>query len=417
MTYLVWTAAGGLILLGLMETVLSLRLMRFLARRPEQELHAGTLPGAAVILPLRGADPSLRDCLHSLLQQDYTGYSLHVVVDSRQDPAWDLVNAEMRKATDDRLRLHVLDTIPASCSLKCAGLAEVAGHLDKDTDIVVLVDADTMPSSTWLRRMVNGLRQSGASAVSGMRWFVPRGNSMAAFVRYLWNAGSVVQMYRHGIAWGGCLAFERKLFEETDLVDRLRHAYGEDTLLDSVLRKHDLAMVFDPSLVLLTREDTSFTGFLGWACRQMISVRLHHSGWFKILLFGLLQWLLLLSCLILALQGLWTGDTTQAGIAGLTLLGYALLQSLLLLVGESMISHRIAVGEKTQSPLSRLQTFMLPAAILLTQILHGFILLAAVFRKTVTWRGIPYRIEGKGKIRLLSYTPYVQEQNTKNRSL
>src|SRR5581483_260675 len=54
--------------------------------RPETDL-----PRVAVILPLRGVDPSLRDCLRGLLSQDYPHYSLRIVIDSLGDPAWDVV--------------------------------------------------------------------------------------------------------------------------------------------------------------------------------------------------------------------------------------------------------------------------------------------------------------------------------------
>ena len=45
------------------------------------------LPKAAVLLCLRGADPSLPTCLRRLLRQDYPDYELFVAVDSKSDPA------------------------------------------------------------------------------------------------------------------------------------------------------------------------------------------------------------------------------------------------------------------------------------------------------------------------------------------
>lgn len=411
----VWTLVFAVILLGLLEALLSLRVLRFLLRRDDDSTE--TLPKAAVLLPLRGTDPSLEHCLGSLLRQDYPDYRVHVMVDSRDDPAFRVVAAVMEQSAADRLELHVLESIPDSCSLKCAAVAELMDKLDRDTDVVVLVDADTVPPAVWLRRMVEGLRQSRKCAISGMRWFIPRGNSPAAFIRYLWNAGSVVQMFHHRIAWGGSLAMDRTLLDKTDLRDRLRQAYGEDTILDTVLREHNLPMEFNPSLVLPTREDTGFTGFFGWAVRQMVSVRLHHAGWLPILAFGLVQTLLILAGLLLVVHGLWNGDARQAAIMGGALLAYELLQSGLLLAGEALLGQRMQTTDKTQRRLSLIQIITLPAAILLTQILHGFILLNAALRKEVTWRGIPYRIEAPGRIRMLSYAPYEQKSNEDNHSL
>ena len=41
----------------------------------------------AVILPLRGADPSLPGCLQGLLNQSYASFTLHIVLDRADDPA------------------------------------------------------------------------------------------------------------------------------------------------------------------------------------------------------------------------------------------------------------------------------------------------------------------------------------------
>src|SRR5262249_954046 len=60
----------------------------FLSRFPAPPPDDAPLPFAAVVLSLRGADPSLRDCLRSLLRQDYPRYRLLIVIDGPGDPAW-----------------------------------------------------------------------------------------------------------------------------------------------------------------------------------------------------------------------------------------------------------------------------------------------------------------------------------------
>src|SRR6478609_7234314 len=55
------------------------------------------LPRAAVLLSVRGADPSLPQCLAGLLDQDYPGYAVRITVDSEEDPAYDLVCAAVAK--------------------------------------------------------------------------------------------------------------------------------------------------------------------------------------------------------------------------------------------------------------------------------------------------------------------------------
>ena len=407
----------GLILLAAVEAVLAAAVLRALLRQPAPLPEDKDCPRVAVILPLRGADPSLRACLAALLDQDYPDYHVHAVLDSREDPAWSMVTALAEGEDGNRITVHVLDAIPETCSLKCAGLAQVLATLDKTVAFAVLLDADVVPSRRWLRGITGRLRQSGAAAMSGIRWFIPRGLGAAALIRYVWNAASVVQMYRHGIAWGGCLAITREVFEGTDMLERLRHAYGEDTVLDAVLRAHGLRLEFDPTLVMPSREDTTPAALTDWACRQLFSVRLHHSGWYRILVFGLLQFFLVLACAALIVQSLWAGDWMQAGVVVVTLLGYELLQVSLLLTGETLVRRHIDEGEATRPVVSFKNALVLLAAIPVAQVLHGIVLIMAQLARTVTWRGVTYRLEGKGGIRLLSYTPYVQDRSDRNHSL
>ena len=406
----------GLILLAAIETVLAIAVLRALLRPPVTRLEDADCPVLAVILPLRGADPSLRDSLAALCAQDYPDYRVHVVLDSRADPAWPLVTA-LADAGDGRVTVHVLDAIPQHCSLKCAGVAQVLERLEPDVSAAILLDADVVPSRQWLREVASRLQRSDAAAVSGIRWFNPRGLSGAAWIRYVWNAASVVQMYRHGIAWGGCLAMTRAVYRDTDIVQRLRRSYGEDTVLDAVLRGHGLRLEFDPTLVMPSREDTTPAALTDWAFRQLFSVRLHHRGWYRILAFGLLQFFLLVACLYSIIQGVCTGLWMQTGVVVVALSAYELLQVSLLLTGDTLVRKWIDREHAGQAPVALTRVPVLLAAILAAQLLHGVALILAQFRRTVTWRGVTYRLEEKGGVSLVSYAPFRQAEDENNQSL
>ncbi|MDB9335702.1 glycosyltransferase, partial [Nodularia spumigena] len=81
-------------LLGWLAIQICLALVFLLYLRLHQEnlLPDEQLPKTAVILCLRGADPFLPNCIEALLNQDYPEYDLKLIVDSPQDPAWQIVN-------------------------------------------------------------------------------------------------------------------------------------------------------------------------------------------------------------------------------------------------------------------------------------------------------------------------------------
>ena len=65
---------------------------------------------AAIFLSVRGSDPSFRDCIESLLAQDYDDFEIHVIVDSSTDLAWPIVKTFQRDVTDGKLNVHELST-------------------------------------------------------------------------------------------------------------------------------------------------------------------------------------------------------------------------------------------------------------------------------------------------------------------
>ena len=249
--------------------------------------HAPTPPRTAIVLCLRGRDPFLEKCLESLLKQDYPDYQLHVVVDNRQDPAWQVAESLANRYGADRVCIETLDERRDTCSLKCSSVTQAIGRLDESFQVAALVDADTMPHPSWLGELTAPLADEHIGAATGNRWYMPGTGSWGALVRYLWNAAAVVQMYWYEIAWGGTLAVKRKVIDELGLLDRWRHAFCEDTMLCRQLGKHGLRVKFVPSLMMVNREDCGLGACLSWIRRQLLTARLYHPLWPLVLLHGL----------------------------------------------------------------------------------------------------------------------------------
>jgi cellulose synthase/poly-beta-1,6-N-acetylglucosamine synthase-like glycosyltransferase len=65
----------------------------WLNRQPKAApLPDDQLPKVAVVLTLRGADPFLDRTLQGLTQLDYPRYDIRIVVDHKEDPAWEMVH-------------------------------------------------------------------------------------------------------------------------------------------------------------------------------------------------------------------------------------------------------------------------------------------------------------------------------------
>ena len=113
-------------LLGWLPIQMCLALVFLLYLRLHQEnlLTDEELPKTAVILCLRGADPFLPNCIEALLNQDYPEYDLKLIVDSPQDPAWQIVNDTINEQGASNVQVSPLRIIRHNCSLKCSSLLQ-----------------------------------------------------------------------------------------------------------------------------------------------------------------------------------------------------------------------------------------------------------------------------------------------------
>jgi hypothetical protein len=354
------------------------------------------------------------------MDQDYPDYDLHIVVDSRADPAWAVaertLKARMVGATHASPVLHMtpLANPRPTCSLKCSSLVQVISGLDASYEAVALLDADTIPHRTWLRELVAPLANEGVAAATGNRWYVPEVVSWGSLVRRLWNAAAVVQMYWFRIPWGGTLAMKLSVVRRSDLLERWAHALCEDTMLYSVLRRMGYQVAFVPSLMMVNREGCDLGNFYRWVRRQLLTARLYHPAWGLVVAHGL-------SVSLAQMMGL-----VALGAAAVVRDGYAVawlaagmglywgIMAGLLAAIESGVHHSTqARGESFAGPrIGNVPRVF--GAMLLTQAVYAAALVSALFLRIVDWRGIRYRVDGSLKIQMMEYTPYVGSSESRS---
>jgi cellulose synthase/poly-beta-1,6-N-acetylglucosamine synthase-like glycosyltransferase len=212
---------------------------RFAARyspQPDARLPDDQLPRAAVLLSIRGADPSLRLCLEGLLAQDYPDYDIRIVVDNAADPAWEIVRAVVADHPVRSVTISLLETRFGTCALKLSALIQSIRALDESYGVVATIDADVVPHRSWLRDLATPFADPRVGAATGVRWYMPVRRNLGTMVRYLWNAGAVTQMAAFRIPWGGSMAYRAELFRTTDLLRRWQHSFCEDAGTTALLQ-------------------------------------------------------------------------------------------------------------------------------------------------------------------------------------
>ena len=397
-----WMLVG----LALAQALLACGYVWILHRRRRDLLADDACPKAAVILCLRGADPFLPNCLQALLNQDYPHYDLHVVVDHPDDPAWSIVEDVVKQCHATPIHLQPLRDHRLTCSLKCSSLVQAISSLDDAYDVIVQVDADTIPHRQWLRELVTPLADEQVGASTGSRWYMASESSWGTMVRYAWNAAAVVPMYWGRIAWGGTLAIKAQVFRDSDLLHRWGHAFCEDTMINTCLRRQGLRLAFVPALMMVNRETCSLSALFPWICRQLLTTRLYHRSWWGIVGHGLCTTILLIMSLGILVVALLTRDWEAAAWAGGGFVGYEAMMVLLLILLEAAVRQVVRDRGEPTAWLTRAALTRYLPAIPLAQGLYAAVLIKTMFMRTVEWRGIVYHIEGAGRIRLLEYLPY-----------
>lgn len=362
-------------------------------------------PKAAVVLCLRGSDPFLPDCIEALLDQDYPEYEVKIVVDCREDPAWEIVEEVIERRQATNVEMRPLKEPLSTCGLKCSSLVQAVSGLDESYEVVAQLDADTIPHPTWLRELVAPLADPRVGVSTGNRWYMPGDGTWGALVRYSWNAAAVVQMYLYGIPWGGTLATRAVVFRQSDLLDRWSNAFCEDTMLYQAMKEQGLRVAFVPSLMIVNRESCDLSNFLGFVTRQLLTARLYHPRWGAVVVHGIGTTLAMLSAICLSLAALSVGNYQAAAWAGGGLAVYLAAMPLLLIPMEAVVQSIVRARGESTAWLGGITPLKL-AAIPLTQLVYPVALISAIFLRTVDWRGIRYRINGPFDIRMIEYRPY-----------
>jgi hypothetical protein len=394
---LTWIIAG--LILG--QSALLFAYVRFLYwfRRPA--LADSECPRAAVVLCVRGLDPFLPACLKGLFHQDYPDYDVWIVVDSIHDAAWPVVNKLARQCKKQNVHVLPLTERLATSSRKIAGMLQAMSHIDDAHQIVALLDSDTIPHTTWLRELAAPLKDPRIGVASGNRWYMPAKPTAGSLVRYLWNAAAVVQMYWYKIGWGGSLAISTNFLRQSDLRQRLAHAFGEDSTICRCARAHGYGIAFSPSLVMVNRETCNVKGVFGFLERQLLTVRLHNPWWWVVVGHGIATTVTLaLSCLLGTVAAA-TAHWNAAAWIGTALSTYWASMVLMVIPLECCARRIILDRGETTTGFGVRGWLRIAMTIPLAQVVHFAALATAFFARTHRWRGVRYQFYAPSPVRVI----------------
>ena len=366
-------------------------------------LNEPNLPAAAIILCVRGNDPTLQNCLTAIANLDYPEFDLHIMVDHESDSAMPVVR---QFADQNNAHIHVLSDPLKTCSLKCNSLIQAFDRVGSKAQILAFLDADTVPHPQWLKCLASHLAVEGMGLVSGIRCFTPSASNAGSLIRHQWNSAATVQMFLYRIPWGGTLAMHSSLVEKLELKTKWSRAFCEDTMMADLLTKHNLKVCIALSLVLPNHESCQIADFINWVSRQLLTTKLYHSAWPLIIAHATITTFAWLAPVITLIVAMALGNSTSALWSIATLCGFQIANWLMLVSNQSCVQNQLAKTGASKDWLTLKKKLKLFALMPVTQCVYFIAVVKTISTRTVSWRKIDYQINGPFEIERLNYIAY-----------
>jgi ceramide glucosyltransferase len=371
----------------LLVSLLVLRNYRY-AMRTRRKARRSYRPRALVVVPCKGLDTNFHQNVRSFFQQDYEDYLLWFVVGNESDPAYRVL-CELKQQHTAESKARQVQILIAGDAQKCGqkthNMLYACQRVDPTVEVLAFADADAAAHTDWLRQIVHPLRRSKNGAVTGYRWFVPKTNNIASMALSAVN-GKVAQLMgntRFNLAWGGSMAIRVNVFRKLGLDEIWPRTVSDDLALSHAIRKAGMKIVFVPSCLAPSLEQMTWSQLFEFAQRQFVVTRIGAPGTWWIGLCGNLYLVL----------GLW--GTAAATLFSQQRLFFGMLFAIFLLsdLARAIVRQRMAANL-----LAEYRDRMRPARIAdmaffwAWSILLLVFIVSSAFRRTITWRGIKYRV-------------------------
>lgn len=371
---------------------------------------------AVVIMSVRGCDPSLKDSLIGIMNQEYENYSVHLVVDHRTDQAWEFVH-ELKSTYDSRdvLKIFEMENPPETCSLKCHAIVQALEQIENPkTTYVALLDADVKPHSTWLAELLGPLADPTVGGSTGNQWFEPQESAkLGSLVRSTWNGGALVLTLYFGNPWAGSFGMRLKDLKAAGLEEIWRQSVVDDGPIKQAINNIGLMVEVAPSLIMVNREPCTIAYANRWVTRMLTWSRLYEKTFFLSIIHAAFSNTVMLGNFAVLFVSL-----GLLHVAGIAISAAALISSGLICAVSYMGTRRCVAkscqlrGEELEPPTIRrfVEVFWMIAV---AHLVYGVSCLKALTLKQIKWREITYELKSHNEIKRLDYQPYAATAQSK----
>lgn len=350
-------------------------------------------PAVLLTVPCKGIDNAFEKNIASFFTLDYPDYHLCFVVEDACDAAYEKLNEIKDRLEPESTAANVRILVAGhttGCSQKIHNLLHSYQNMPGKTQVLAFADSDACVPAHWLNHLVYPLRKPKTGATTGYRWFVPEKNNLATLAMSAMNA-KIAQMLgnsRFNQAWGGSMAITREMFEQTNLPQIWKNAISDDLTLSYAVKKQKKKIIFAPACLVASYESTTWPALFEFARRQFVITKVTMPR----------TWAFALFCSTIALVGIWVA-TPIAIMAHITQQNnFALYLSvpIFFLTAQFVrtVLRQIMIAKLLPGDAKKLRIAAaadIGGNLIWTWLMFACITASAIGR-TITWRGIRYRL-------------------------
>ena len=311
-----------------------------------------------VMVPCKNIDYTMKDNLSSLKYQDYTNYDLIAIIDSKDDPAFKVVN-------ELGIRYILTNYECQGCSGKVRALSTA---MTKFTgySVFVIADSDIMAKKDWLSKLVSPFVIPSTGITTTFPYFKPMGGIWTK-VKTLWGfvGQGMMESDITRFGWGGSLAFRKELINDSSM-KYFSSRVSDDTALTKICKDSGYSIEYVAGAQPIINSPDDFKTFHEWSVRQ---TALSISSDSRILYLGIAVyftqiWVFIMAFILIPFFGL-----------------YSLIFLIPTLLGEVKMNER-----------QKETDFSYYVIFLLLPFFYLYNLLAASFKDEISWRGNTYQL-------------------------
>lgn len=415
-------AASSLIGAAVVQQIISMAFQKKFLKHEAKLLPENLQNKAAIVMCVRGCDPSLTGALMGVLNQDYKDYEIHLVVDHPSDAAWEVVH-EIKANHDPNgiLKIQEMQAPSENCSLKCHSIVQAIRSLENDIsekrylgkppEFIALLDADVTPHRTWLAELLGPLVISTTGGVTGNQWFEPSSPAgIGALCRSVWNGGCMVLSINFANPWAGSFAMRMEDLRKSSLLKTWSESVVDDGPITQAVHGIGKQIVVAPSLLMVNRENCTLAYTNRWTTRMLTWSRMHEKTFFITVAHAIFSNTVMLSNFAVLFVAMTMQHWTAVAISLLALVISGLLSTWAYVVGRKCVEHSCLQRNETLDPVSWGRLHSVFWMIAPAHLIYGISCFRAILKKRIAWREIQYELLGGTKVRRLNYQPYKPKQ-------